>query len=149
MVVLLKGSPIPSVELCQSEHQVLGHLPDQGPSPRLLSLGRRPALESISVIPFKVDVLGDHKCCRNVLVPFPRSVPPHNPVSALYAKFIQPHGLVIDLTCTVNCAIANHVQLIEFTTRGKSGCRNISWVINGIRMHLSSMSSLKAKGLNT
>jgi hypothetical protein len=28
------------------------------------------------------------------LVPFPRSVPQHNPVSELYVHFLQPHGLV-------------------------------------------------------
>ena len=27
-------------------------------------------------------VLGDLQCCRNVLIPFPRSVPQHNPLSA-------------------------------------------------------------------
>jgi hypothetical protein len=51
-------------------------------------------------------------------------VPRHNPVSALYGQFLQPHGLVSALTCTVNCgtlyrqvcAFPNHVQSIEFTT---------------------------------
>ena len=35
MVVLLEGFPISRVtlELCQSDHWFLGHLPDQGPSP--------------------------------------------------------------------------------------------------------------------
>ncbi|CDQ73113.1 unnamed protein product [Oncorhynchus mykiss] len=48
------------------------------------------------------------------------------------------------------CAFPNHVQSIEFTTGGlKSGCRNISRMINGNRMHLSSILSLIAKGLNT
>jgi hypothetical protein len=39
----------------------------------------------------------------DILVPFPRSVPRHNPVSELYGQFLQPHGLVFALTCTVNC----------------------------------------------
>jgi hypothetical protein len=30
-------------------------------------------------------------------------VPRHNPVSALYRQFLQPHGLVFTLTCTVKC----------------------------------------------
>nr|AAP06505.1 hypothetical protein [Schistosoma japonicum] len=34
-------------------------------------------------------VLGDLQCCRNVLVPFPRSVPRHNPVSVLYGQFLD------------------------------------------------------------
>jgi hypothetical protein len=37
------------------------------------------------------------------LVPFPRSVPRHNPVSELYWHFLRSHGLVFALTCTVNC----------------------------------------------
>jgi hypothetical protein len=28
------------------------------------------------------------------LVPFPRPVPWHNPVSELYGQFLRPHGLV-------------------------------------------------------
>jgi hypothetical protein len=45
------------------------------------------------------------------------------------------------------CGFPNHVQLIEFTTGGlQSSCRNM---INGNRMHLSSIWSLTAKGLNT
>ena len=100
----------------------------------------------------------DLQCCINVLVPFPRSVPRHNPVSDLYGQFLQPHGFVFALTCTVNCgtlyrqvcAFPNHVQSIEFTTGGlQSCCRNISRMINGNRMHQSSISSLLAKGLNT
>ena len=48
------------------------------------------------------------------------------------------------------CAFPNHVQSIEFTTGGlQSSCRNISRIINGNRMHLSSILSLIAKGLNT
>uniref|UniRef100_A0A4W5K059 Myosin light chain, phosphorylatable, fast skeletal muscle a n=2 Tax=Salmoninae TaxID=504568 RepID=A0A4W5K059_9TELE len=39
----------------------------------------------------------------NFLVPFPRSVPRHSPVSELYGQFLRPHGLVLALTCTVNC----------------------------------------------
>ena len=113
-------------------------------------------------IPNKKDgglcVLWNFQCCRNDLVPFPRSLPRHVPVSELYGQFLRPHGMVFALTCTVNCgtlcrqvcAFPNHVQLIEFTTGGlQSSCRNISRMINGNRMHLSSMSSLIAKGLNT
>jgi hypothetical protein len=85
-------------------------------------------------------------------------VPRHNPVSELYGQFLWLHGLIFALTCTVNsgtlyrqvCAFPNHVQLIEFTTGGlRSSCRNISRMISGNRMHLSSVSSLIAKGLNT
>ena len=39
------------------------------------------------------------------LVPFPRSVPQHNPVSELYGQFLQPHVLVFALTSTVGPCI--------------------------------------------
>jgi hypothetical protein len=84
------------------------------------------------------------------LVSFPRSVPRHNPVLELYGQFLSPHGLVSALTCTVSsgilyrqvCAFPSHVQSMEFTTGGlQSSCRNISTMINGNRMHLSSIES--------
>ena len=93
-------------ELCQSDHQVLGHLPDQGLSPPIAQFGRaasfRKNLVGSKLLPFKNDgghyVLGDLQCCRNVLVAFPRSVPGHNPVSELYRQFPRPRGLVFALT---------------------------------------------------
>ena len=53
MVVLLEGSPLHrgTLGLCQSGHRVLGHLPDQGPSPRLLSLTGLTALGRVLVLP--------------------------------------------------------------------------------------------------
>ena len=103
-------------------------------------------------------VLGDLQCCRNLLVPFFRSVPQHN-VSDLYGQFISTSWLVFFvLTCTVNCgtlyrqecAFPNHVQSVESTTGGlKSSCRNISRMINGNRIQLSSISNVIAKGLIT
>jgi hypothetical protein len=46
------------------------------------------------------------------------------------------------------CAFPNHVQSIEFSTGGlQLSCRNISRIINGNRMHLSSISIIIAKGL--
>ena len=102
---------------------------------RLLSLARVASswksLGGSKLLPFKNAgghcVLVDLQWCRNVLVPFPRSVPRLNPVvSPLYGQFLQPHGLVFALTCTVNCltlyrqvcAFPIHVQSIEFTTGG-------------------------------
>ena len=44
----------------------------------------RKSLGGSKLLPFKIDggpcVLGDLQCCRMFLVPFPRSVPQHNPV---------------------------------------------------------------------
>ena len=100
----------------------------------------------------------DLQCCRNVSVPFPRSVPRYNPVSEVYRQFLGLHGLVCALTCTVNCgtlyrqvcAFPNHVQSTEFTTGGlQSSCRNISRMISGNMMHLSSILSVMAKAVNT
>jgi hypothetical protein len=94
--------------------------------------------------------IGDLQCCRHFLEPFLRSVPRHNPLSDLYGQFLWPHGLVFALICTVNCgtlyrpvcSFPNPVQSIDFTTGElQSCCRN--------GMHLSSISSLIAKGLNT
>ena len=112
----------------------------------------RRSLDGSKRLPFKNNgdhcVPGDLECCRIVLVPFPRSVPRHNPVSELYAQFLRPHGLVFALTCTINCgtlyrhpcAFPNYVQTIEFITGGvQSSCRNISRMISGNRMHLSSI----------
>jgi hypothetical protein len=102
-----------TLELCQSDNRVLGHLPEQGPSPLIAQFGwagsSRKSLGGSKLLPFKNDlghcVLGDLQCCRNVLVPFPRSVPRHNPVLDLYGQFLQPRGLVFALTCTVNCLL--------------------------------------------
>ena len=117
-----------------------------------------PALHRVLVVPnffhlIMVDasVFFDLQYYRNVLVPFPRSVPQHNPVSELYGQFLQLYGLVFALTCTVNCGtLYRQVYFFEFTTGGlQLRCRNISRMINGNRMHLSSILSLIAKGLNT
>ena len=102
-----------TLKLCQSDHRVLGHLPDQGPSPTMAQFGRadssRKSLGGSKLLPFKNDgghsVLGELQCCRTVLVPFPSSVSQHNPASELYAQFLRPHGLVFALTCTANCGI--------------------------------------------
>ena len=39
MVVLLEVYPISTEEPYQSDHRVLGHLPDQGPSPPIAQFG--------------------------------------------------------------------------------------------------------------
>ena len=127
---------ISTEELCQSDHQVPGHLPDQGPTPLLAQFGQASSstksLGGSKRLPFKNDgghcVLGDLKCCRHCLVSFPRSVPRHKPVSKLYGQFLRPHGLVFALTCTVNCGILyidrcvcfqimrNHLNLQRWTS---------------------------------
>ena len=68
----------------------------------------------------------------------------------LMAWFLLCHALPTVRPYTDRCAFLNHIQSIEFSTgRLQSSCRNISRMINGNRMHLSSISSLIAKGLNT
>ena len=159
MVVLLGGSPISTEELWSSVRVIIGFLVTsltKAHLPRLLSLAGR--LGGSKLLPSKNDgshcVLGDIQCCRHFLVDFPRSEPRHNPVTELYRQFLRPYGLVFALTCTVNCGtgmcLSNHVQAIEFTTGGfQSSWRNISRMINGNRTHLSSISSLIWRGLNT
>ena len=65
---------------------------DQGPSLPIAQFSRaaisRKSLGGSKLLLSKNDgghcVLGDLQCYRNVLVPFPRSVPQHNPVLALF-----------------------------------------------------------------
>ena len=65
-----------------SDHRVLGHLADQGPSPLIAQFGwvasSRKSLGGSILLPFKNNgghcVLGELQCCRNLGVPFPRSV---------------------------------------------------------------------------
>jgi hypothetical protein len=47
------------------------------------------------------------------------------------------------------CVFPNHIQSIELTTGGLNQLVETSRMINGTRMHLSSISSHIAKGLNT
>ena len=53
MIVLLEGSPISTeeLELCQSDHRVLGHLHDQGPSPPIAQFCCQSALGRVLVVP--------------------------------------------------------------------------------------------------
>ena len=99
-----------TLELCQSDHRVLDHLPDQGPSSQLLNLARLPALGRVLVVPtflhkrmmadtvFWVTINDADIFWYNS-----SDVPWHNPVSEPYRQFLQPHGLVFALTCTINC----------------------------------------------
>ena len=83
MVVLLEVSLISTLELCQSDHRVLVHLPDQGLSPPIVQLGQvasfRKSPGVSKLLSFKNDrghcVPVGLQCCSHVLVPFPRSVP--------------------------------------------------------------------------
>ena len=70
MVVLLEGSPISTEELW-SDHQILGHLPDRGPSLPIAQFGwaasSRKSLGGSKLLSLKNDgghcVLGDLQCC--------------------------------------------------------------------------------------
>ena len=59
MVVLLEGSSISTKELGQSDHRVLGHLPDQGPSLPIAQFGwaasSRESFGGSKLLPFKND----------------------------------------------------------------------------------------------
>ena len=95
---------------------------------------------------------------RNCFIPLPRSMPPHNSISEFYVQFLGLNGGVSDVTCTVNCGILpgkvcffqSHVHSIELATGGlQSSCGDISKMIQGNWMYLSSIWSVIAKGLNT
>ena len=149
MVVLLEGSPISTEELWSSVRLTIRFLVTsltEALLPRLLRLASsRKSLGSSKLLPFKNDggncVLGDRQCCRSFLIPFPRSVPQHNPVSELYEKCFV---LIFTVNCGTSyrqlCAFPNHVKSIELTTCGlQLICRNSSRMINGNRVHLSSI----------
>jgi len=79
-----------------------------------LSLARQPAL-------WRILVVLQHSMLQKSF----RSVPRYNPVSEVYRQFLELHGLVCALACTVNCgtlvrAFPNHVQSTEFTTGGET-----------------------------
>ena len=158
-VVLLEGSPIFTEELWSSVRVTIGFSVTSLTKALLAQFGRvassRKSLGGSKLLTFKNDggpcILGDLQCCRNVWYLSPDLCPEDNPVSELYGQFLRPHGLVFALTSTVNCgtlyrqvcAFPYHVQSITFTTGGlQSSCRNISRMINGNRMHLSTISSL-------
>ena len=136
-------------------HRIRGHISDQGPSSPIAQFGRgassRKSLCGSKLLPFNNDgghcVLGDLQCSRHVLVPFTRSVSKHNPVPELYRQFLQPHGLVFAQRCTVYCGTL-YRQVCAFPNHAQSSCRNIS-MMDGNRMHLCSILSLIAKGLNS
>ena len=74
-----------TLELCQSDHRVLGHLPDQGHPPPIAQFCRAASSrKSLGGSKLLVDL----QCCRHFLVPFPRSVPRHNHVAELYRQFL-------------------------------------------------------------
>ena len=134
-----------TLELCQSDHQVLGHLPDQGPSPPNAQFGRAATLR----VPFKNDgghcVLGDLQWYRSVLVPFPRSVPWYNMSQSstensfdIMARFLVWHALstvgpYID-RCVPFQIMSNQLNLLQVdsnyiveTSQGWSMERGCPW----------------------
>ena len=86
------------MELCQSDLQILGHLPD---------LGSRKSLGGSKLIPFKND--GGHcswgisNAADIIWYPSPDLCLDIILSRELYGQFLRPHGLVFALTYTVNC----------------------------------------------
>ena len=86
MVVLLDGSPISTEELWSSVRVTIRFLVTSLTNALLPQFGRATSSRNrfcgSTLLPFKNDggqcVLVDFKCCRYVLVPFPRSVPRYN-----------------------------------------------------------------------
>ena len=144
MVVLLEGSPLSTEERwsSDSDHRVLGHSPDKGPSPPIAQF-RRPASSRKSpggskLLPFTDD--GSHcaqwdlQSSRIFFCAFPQICSSRQSCLGGLQAIPLTSCLVCALTCTVNCgtlyrqvcAFPNHVQSTEFTTGGlQLCCRNI------------------------
>jgi hypothetical protein len=92
--------------------------------------------------------LGTFNAAKKKLVPFPRSVPQHNPVSELYGQFLRPPGFASAVTCTVNCG-TNQLNLPQVdstkvvqTSQGwpmETGC---TWAQFWVSKHISSRISI-------
>ena len=91
-------------------------------------------------------------CC---FIPLPWSKPPT--ILSQRSTDSWTHGLVFILTCCVNCGtfythvrtFVNYVQSNKFATGGlQSSSQHISRIIKANRMHLTTIWSAKAKGLN-
>ena len=111
------------------------------PWPRPFSADCPVCLRGSKLLPFKNDgghcVLGDLQCCRNSF--------------DLMAWFLLWHALsavgpYID-RCVPFQIMSNQLNLPQVDSN--HSCKNTSRVINGKRMHLSSISSLTAKSLKT
>ena len=113
MIVLLEDSLVSIEELWSSVRvtsRVLGHLPDQGPSPPIAQFGRvassRKSLGGYKLFPLKNNgglcVLGTFNAAEMFWY---RSLDlcRHNPVTELDGQILPPHDLVLTLTCSVNC----------------------------------------------
>jgi hypothetical protein len=130
----VEGSPISTEELWRSVRVTTGFLVTsltKALLPRLLSLVRWPAQGRVLVVPYFFHL---------------------RMMEATMFLGTFNAAEIVWCTSTQSCLgvlQTNHVQSIELTTGGlQSSCRNISRMINGNWMHLSSKSSLIAKGLN-
>ena len=114
-----------TLELCQSDHWILGHLPDQGPSPPIAQFGQaassRKSLGS-SKLQFKND--GDLQRCRTFFGTLFCALTQSCLVALWTIPFCSWLGFCSDIHCQCGtlyrqvCAFPNHVLSIEYTTGG-------------------------------
>ena len=129
-----------TLELCQSDHRVLGHLPYQGP--RLLSLVGRPSLGRVLVVPnlFHLKMmeatvfLGTFNAADIIWYPSPDLCLDTILSWRSTDNFFELMAVFFTVYCGTlyrqMCAFPNHVQSIELTTGGlQSSCRNIARMI--------------------
>lgn len=101
----------PTVEFCQSDFELLDHLPYNGP---LTPSAGSKLLPEASVL------IGTFNAAE--MFPPPRSVPWFNPVSEVGTQLVGLHGLVCALICTVNygaldrCGIQSAVFITSHVT---------------------------------
>ena len=134
-------------ESCQSDHWVLRHLPDQGPSPRLFSLARRPALGRVLVVSkffhlwMEATVfLGIFNAAEMFWYPsLDLCLGTILSRSSMDNSFdLMTWFLLWYCQLWVLIETGAYVQSVEFSTRGlQSSCRKISRMINGNQMHRS------------
>lgn len=98
----------PTVEFCQSDFELLDHLPYNGP---LTPSAGSKLLPEASVL------IGTFNAAE--MFPLPRSVSWFNPVSEVGTQLVGLHGFVCALTCTVNYGALDRcgIQSAGFITR--------------------------------
>ena len=163
MVVLLEGSPLSTEERWRSDRVTIGFLVTSLTKALLPRSFRRPASSrrspggSIYGWWRPLCSLGLSKQ-QNCFCNLPQICSSRQSCLGGLQTIPLTSCLVFALTCTVNCgtlyrqlcAFPNHVRLTEFTTGGlQLSCRNISRMISGNRIHLSSIFSFMAKAVNT
>ena len=123
-----------TLELCQSDHRVLGHLPDQGPSPPIAQ-----SLGGSKLLPFKSMkvFLGTFNAADIFWYPSPDLY-----LDTILSQSSMDNSFHLKAWFLLWHALSTVGAYID-------SCVPFQIMINGNRMHLSSILSFITKGLNT